>query len=499
MLLRLVLPVIVCFSHLWLSGRAVSLDKRSHQDGDLKLIDGPAPTMGTVLVYRGYGWGRICDDHWSMREAQVVCRQLGMGHALEAHRRNRYASKVVGSYLMDEVHCTGREERLVDCQFLGWGVHDCKQNEEVGVKCSYEAPVKLKPAWNPLQLELNQTVLEKMAKVGVELVHPKHLPQRDGIPSFYPVLVELEDGTQGSVCADHFKGAEAIVYCRQIGAGNGGRTIPMPQHHTGVDRNSSIAIVGFCYGNETSVSDCKTYADSNGVLCKSNMAAAVECVQDLPDLVPDPYSLESSSYMQRMSLWLLECALEENCLPDTVYQIIDRNPGNYAWMTRTLLRFSSVIENIGTAAFKPLEEPENWEWHACHMHYHSMKVFSRYEVVDPEQRLVSVGLKASFCLEDNICQSGVTPVYRCSNVIDSKGTQGITPGCRDMYLHDYDCQWVDITDVAPGKYTFQVSFNPDFLVAESNYFNNALVCELTHMGHHAVLRSCRYSHPNDLV
>lgn len=68
--------------------------------------------------------------------------------------------------MMDEVHCTGREERLIDCQFLGWGVHDCKQNEEVGVKCSYEAPVKLKPQWNPLQLDLNQTVLEKMSSVS---------------------------------------------------------------------------------------------------------------------------------------------------------------------------------------------------------------------------------------------------------------------------------------------------------------------------------------------
>ncbi|KAF5405557.1 hypothetical protein PHET_00931 [Paragonimus heterotremus] len=99
-------------------------------------------------------------------------------------------------------------------------------------------------------------------------------------------------------------------------------------------------------------------------------------------------------------------------------------PATYQWMTRTLLRFSSVIENVGTDVFKPLEDPDNWEWHACHMHYHSMKVFSRYEVVDTDKRLVSVGLKASFCLEDNICRSGSTPKFRCSNVIDSKGTQG---------------------------------------------------------------------------
>ena len=72
------------------------LDKQPHKDGDLKLVDGPNTFSGTVLVYRGYGWGRICDDHWTMREANVVCRQLGMGHALEAHRRNRYGSSFTG-------------------------------------------------------------------------------------------------------------------------------------------------------------------------------------------------------------------------------------------------------------------------------------------------------------------------------------------------------------------------------------------------------------------
>lgn len=74
------------------------------------------------------------------------------------------------------------------------------------------------------------------------MIHPKHLPQtKDKIASFYPVLVELEDGTQGSVCSDHFKGAEAIVYCRQIGAGIGGRVIPVSEYQTGIELRNIIA------------------------------------------------------------------------------------------------------------------------------------------------------------------------------------------------------------------------------------------------------------------
>lgn len=34
----------------------------------------------------------------------------------------------------------------------------------------------------------------------------------------------------------------------------------------------------------------------------------------LPDLVPDPYYIQSASYVQRMPMYSLRCASEENCL-----------------------------------------------------------------------------------------------------------------------------------------------------------------------------------------
>ncbi|XP_026679374.1 uncharacterized protein LOC103509181 [Diaphorina citri] len=104
-------------------------------------------TSGTNMTHLGrveirvFGeWGVVCDDKFGMKDADVICRELGFKMGAAETYTYTQSSTVNGSHplpiLMDDVECIGNETSLKDCPFNGWGIHDCSPEEVAGVTCS---------------------------------------------------------------------------------------------------------------------------------------------------------------------------------------------------------------------------------------------------------------------------------------------------------------------------------------------------------------------------
>ncbi|NXC23059.1 DMBT1 protein, partial [Corythaeola cristata] len=157
---------------------------------------------GRVEVLHKGVWGTICDDRWDLREAKVVCRQLGCGTALSAPPESKYGEGE-GQIWLSDVNCTGTEASLTDCEAKPWGDNICNHVEDASVECSGHC--------------LNISFLGICAEVDIPEEGPVRLV--DG-PNRCAGRVEvLHENRWGTICDDGWDLKDAKVVCKQVGCG----------------------------------------------------------------------------------------------------------------------------------------------------------------------------------------------------------------------------------------------------------------------------------------
>ncbi len=63
---------------------------------------------------------------------QIVCSELGYDRALN---KTNVFGPGMGPIWLDNVICSGLEDRLGDCDHNGWGVNNCNHKKDIGVVC----------------------------------------------------------------------------------------------------------------------------------------------------------------------------------------------------------------------------------------------------------------------------------------------------------------------------------------------------------------------------
>lgn len=98
---------------------------------------GPSRCAGRVEIFHETSWGTVCDDHWSITNADVVCRELNCGTVLEA-KKTAFFGEGKNEIWLDDVQCTGSEPSIMKCPHKPIGINNCGHGEDAGVVCAGE-------------------------------------------------------------------------------------------------------------------------------------------------------------------------------------------------------------------------------------------------------------------------------------------------------------------------------------------------------------------------
>ena len=109
----------------------------------VRLVNGSNDREGRVEVFYNGEWGTVCNDHFDIRDAEVICQMMGFPGAVSADVDGRFgAGNSTQKIWLDDLWCSGNEISVASCSFRRWGSHNCNHNKDAGVICRETIPGK---------------------------------------------------------------------------------------------------------------------------------------------------------------------------------------------------------------------------------------------------------------------------------------------------------------------------------------------------------------------
>ena len=94
-------------------------------------------SQGRVELFYNGTWGRVCVNRWKLRDANVVCHQLGFGEAQSALTNTQSVfGWGKGNIWYYQLRCIGNESSLTDCGQGVWYSSSCSyHSNDAAVVC----------------------------------------------------------------------------------------------------------------------------------------------------------------------------------------------------------------------------------------------------------------------------------------------------------------------------------------------------------------------------
>ncbi|XP_072338925.1 scavenger receptor cysteine-rich domain-containing protein DMBT1-like [Scyliorhinus torazame] len=206
-----------------------------------RLEGGVSRCSGRLEILYAENWETVCDRHWDLNNANVVCAQLDCGVAVPVPR-GVWFGEGTGPIWRNRFECNGNETSLMDCPLSAATQHECTHRSDVRVICS-------NGSW-PLRLTNGES-------------------RCDG-------RVEIHKGSWGRVQDSLWDQNDADVVCRQLDCGSAIAASNSSKYGEGEGPVWVNEVQ--CKGNESHLHNCSSFTfnstltDSTavGVLCSGH-------------------------------------------------------------------------------------------------------------------------------------------------------------------------------------------------------------------------------------